>query len=114
MTAGMCPIDGTPLPPSATGRPPTYCSVGCRRTAEYELRRLDRRLGSLEVQRDTIQVRLDRYAVMPPQGTAVVATEGLALASVEAAIVRATDRLRELLAGGDGPREPNTADEAPP
>lgn len=30
---------GEPLTAPDTGRPPTYCSTTCRRSAEYELRR---------------------------------------------------------------------------
>jgi predicted nucleic acid-binding Zn ribbon protein len=32
----------------ATGRPRRFCSVGCKRSAEYERRRLDRRLVWME------------------------------------------------------------------
>lgn len=38
-----------PLPVrSGTGRPAVYCGETCRRLAEYEIRRLDRRLGRYE------------------------------------------------------------------
>lgn len=33
---------------SGKGRPPTYCSKFCRRVAEYEIRRIQRRLIKLE------------------------------------------------------------------
>lgn len=40
---------GGPLPaPAGTGRPRRFCSTGCRRGAEYELRRLQRHLERLE------------------------------------------------------------------
>lgn len=39
---------GTDLPPHGKGRPPTYCSQGCRRSTEYELRRIQRHLEALE------------------------------------------------------------------
>lgn len=32
----------------STGRPPRYCGEGCRRSSEYEIRRLVRRLEALE------------------------------------------------------------------
>jgi hypothetical protein len=38
------------LPPKATGRPPTYCSQRCRRASEFEIRRIDKRIGDLETQ----------------------------------------------------------------
>ncbi|MCB1995336.1 MAG: hypothetical protein H6933_04805 [Burkholderiaceae bacterium] len=42
---------GTPLAEhTGPGRPPTYCSTVCRRLVEYEIRRLDRRLGDYEFQ----------------------------------------------------------------
>lgn len=37
-------------PASGPGRPPTYCGTVCRRLVEYEIRRLDRRLGNYEFQ----------------------------------------------------------------
>ncbi len=43
-----CRICGGPLPVGTTGRPRTYCGTPCRRSAELEIRRLDRRLGDLE------------------------------------------------------------------
>ncbi len=51
-----CPIDGNTLTRPATGRPSLYCSVACRRVAEAELRRLDRRLASLEAERDKVSL----------------------------------------------------------
>ncbi len=41
---------GSPLTKSATGRPPRYCSVACRRAAEYERKRIQRHLERLEIQ----------------------------------------------------------------
>lgn len=32
------------------GRPPAYCGVTCRRLAEYEIRRLDRRIAVYELE----------------------------------------------------------------
>jgi hypothetical protein len=39
---------GTPLSKPPTGRPPSYCSRTCRRAAEFEIRRCERRLERLE------------------------------------------------------------------
>jgi len=38
------PIEGTGKP----GRPRSYCSVGCRRAAEREIRRADRAIEAME------------------------------------------------------------------
>ncbi|MDB5637759.1 MAG: hypothetical protein JWP51_2667 [Bradyrhizobium sp.] len=47
-TCALCPRI---LPPSkATGRPATFCSIRCRRASEYEIRRIDKRIGDLETQ----------------------------------------------------------------
>jgi len=45
---------GAPLTSPPTGRPPRYCSVGCRRAAEYELRRIQRHLERLERQSEWV------------------------------------------------------------
>jgi hypothetical protein len=43
---------GRPLKaPSGAGRPPSYCSVACRRSAELEVRRLQKHLERLEQER---------------------------------------------------------------
>jgi len=39
---------GAELQKPKTGRHPSYCSVGCRRSAEYEITRLNRRIDSFE------------------------------------------------------------------
>lgn len=47
-TCAMCPRI---LPPrKTTGRPAIYCSQRCRRACEFEIRRIDKRLGDLETQ----------------------------------------------------------------
>jgi hypothetical protein len=38
------------IPAAGPGRPPTYCGESCRRLVEYEIRRLDRRLGAYELE----------------------------------------------------------------
>lgn len=48
----VCVKCGKPLEePSGAGRAPRYCSVACRRAAEFELRRIQRHLERLEQQR---------------------------------------------------------------
>ena len=53
MVEKFCLKCRTPLTPTAVGRPPSYCSTGCRRAAEYELRRIQRHLERLEAQRES-------------------------------------------------------------
>ena len=44
-----CKVCGAELlEPKATGRPPTYCSTGCRRAAEYDVRRCNDVITQLE------------------------------------------------------------------
>ena len=50
----LCPICRAPIVQPATGRPRRYCSEACRRVAEHERRRLDRRLLALESERDRL------------------------------------------------------------
>lgn len=45
----ICAKCGAPLDkPSGAGRPRRFCSSGCKRAAEHEVRRLNRRLEHLE------------------------------------------------------------------
>jgi hypothetical protein len=53
MAEKRCGKCETPLKPTGVGRSPTYCSTGCRRAAEYELRRIQRHLERLEAQRES-------------------------------------------------------------
>ena len=75
---------GKPLEAVATGRPKTYCSVGCRRAAEREIGRLNARLDQLENM--ALSARLGRG--MPTAGE---------VERINAEITRAEQRLRELL-----------------
>jgi len=45
-----CKICQKPLSEKKRGRPPVYCGTACRRAAEYEIKRVDNRLGELEKQ----------------------------------------------------------------
>jgi hypothetical protein len=88
-----CPIDARPLIRPPTGRPPTFCSVACRRVAEAELRRVDRRLAGLEVDLDAADLDIASETYGP--GAKAVHKRRAAL---EAAIVTATARQRLLYA----------------
>ena len=52
MAEQFCLKCRTPIKPVGVGRPPSYCSTGCRRAAEYELRRIQRHLERLEARRE--------------------------------------------------------------
>ena len=52
MAEKFCSKCRTPIKPVGVGRPPSYCSTGCRRAAEYELRRIQRHLERLEARRE--------------------------------------------------------------
>jgi hypothetical protein len=43
-----CAACKTPIDQAATGRPRKFCSEGCRRSADLEVRRLDRQLDVAE------------------------------------------------------------------
>jgi len=85
-----CPIDGKALTRPASGRPPVYCSSACRRVAEAELRRLDRRLASLESERDAFAVSIAAW------GIAGSPSSKRQVAAIETAIAKATARQRQL------------------
>ncbi len=46
----ICLKCGGTVSKSKNGRPPVYCGPSCRRSAEFEIRRLDRRIARLEDQ----------------------------------------------------------------
>ncbi len=43
-----CAKCGGEIPEQEIGRPKIYCSTGCRRAAEFEIRRINSTLGKLE------------------------------------------------------------------
>jgi hypothetical protein len=51
-----CVKCGNPLEKPKTGRPPSYCSSACRRSAEYELRRLQKHIEKLETRKIELSV----------------------------------------------------------
>jgi hypothetical protein len=78
----------------ATGRPRRFCSDACRVAANYEIRRLNVRLQSLET--DASRLRYE-----PDHGVKdwVGRTHAQHLAAAEAEIADAEARLRQLLEG---------------
>jgi hypothetical protein len=91
-----CPKCNTPLPSyQGRGRPPSYCSVGCRRAAEFELRRINNRLERLEDELDS--AKHDRWRLHDCLGR----SQDERVRDIEKAIADAELRLRALL-GGEG------------
>jgi hypothetical protein len=57
MMTRHCPRCGRGLRTvSGSGRPAIYCSQGCRRAAEFEIRRVNERLASLETRLSELRV----------------------------------------------------------
>ncbi len=81
-----CMKCGSPLPAAAaTGRPAVYCSAGCRRAAELEIKRLQTRLINMEAKASNVRLGYG----LPGRGD---------LERITAEIDLAESRLRELLA----------------
>jgi hypothetical protein len=81
------PLDHTP---GTNGRPPSYCGEACRRLAEYEIRRINRRLEQLEASLSNLRINgFDHF-----------------MEKTQAEIALQEARLRALLegAGDDGSR----------
>ena len=87
-----CRKCGTALKRPKTGRPPVWCSTACRRSAEYEIKRVNRRLEALESQ-------LDRLVADGDIGLRYLGgrTHKQQKAGVQTAINRNEERLRALL-----------------
>lgn len=65
---------GAPLETgSGKGRPKAYCSTACRRSAEYEIRRVDQRLAALEL--DAQNIRLGRMMILSGRETEKIEVE---------------------------------------
>ncbi len=56
MVEKVCKSCGLSLPVNKAGRPSEYCSTGCRRAAEFEIRRVNRRLESLETSLSSMRI----------------------------------------------------------
>jgi hypothetical protein len=55
----ICRVCGATLEPAGIGRPPRYCSITCRRSAEYELKRTNRHLERVEWEIEGCRQQLD-------------------------------------------------------
>lgn len=82
-----CAKCGRPVVSSGVGRPRAYCSEGCRRAAEYELRRVERALEKVEA--ELTWCRINSNPRTDPQ-----------VPKYEAERVRLESRLSELLTAG--------------
>ena len=92
MTCVKC---GKPLPErSGPGRPQLYCSPGCRRSAEHEVRRAERALERTEV-----ILRRHRTSVRRAAFLCCMGATDEHVGALDAERVRLEDRLRLLLAG---------------
>ncbi|MFZ2171445.1 MAG: hypothetical protein WAW61_17625 [Methylococcaceae bacterium] len=83
-------------PASTTGRPPDYCSHACRKSAEYEITRINKRLGGLED--DLVAEK------MHPNDKSVNCYGQKSqerIAALENAIVESESRLKKLLSAKD-------------
>lgn len=60
-----CRMCGQILAAPATGRPPDYCGTACRRSAEYAIKRQDRRIERLTDSLDGARLAM---AVHDPDG----------------------------------------------
>lgn len=91
-----CPA---PVPQAGRGRPRDYCSTGCKRAAEFEVRRITRRLERLEDDRSELRLNLDGggKAAEKYSGPYQTAAFSRQLAAVEREIAATEDRLRTLL-----------------
>jgi len=87
-----CKKCGTAMEPPETGRPPTFCSVPCRRAAEYEITRINRHLERLESERIRLNVT-DRSGIKDCLGRSNV----VALADTQRNIAELETRLLLLL-----------------
>jgi hypothetical protein len=83
---------------TGAGRPPWYCSVGCRRSAEYELRRAQTAVEAVE---KDIRRHREHVAIEPVYGLDCCGRRSDAvarhLAFLEEERVRLEARMRELL-----------------
>ena len=96
-----CKKCGAELRIPTTGRPPTYCGVACRRSAEFEIRRINKRLETYETERD----HLRELAKLPHTPRYFDGRDvKRRLEDIETTIANTEERLRSLL--NDGSEEP--------
>ena len=82
--------------PRGSGRAPLYCSTGCRRAAEFELRRLQNRLEAAEAEVLRRRRLLDGYGPYEPEDDDHVDLDWWV-----AEVDRLEARMRELLEVGE-------------
>jgi hypothetical protein len=70
-----------------TGRPPPYCSVGCRRMIQHKIRRINKTISRLE--ESAAYYRFDGRVILP--------ADAAQAEFIAAELVKARARLRELL-----------------
>jgi hypothetical protein len=95
----VCKKCGAPVQHPPTGRPKAYCSVSCRRLAEFEIRRLTRALDNLEQRRLAIENESEFVRELKdwPNGH----THNERLEDVKRSIQETAARLKKLLADGE-------------
>jgi len=96
MNPKACRYCGLAVTKPRTGRPPVYCSAGCRRAIEYDVRRISRRLESLERKRDELEVEKAIQEV-ESRGPWELRRQALVAETVTRQLQRDRDRLRLLL-----------------
>jgi hypothetical protein len=89
-----CRVCGTGIEATGKGRPAVYCGTGCRRMAEYDVRRINNTITELE--REARSLRNPATLKLP--------TDEAHAAFLAAEIAAARGRLRELLADDTLPR----------
>lgn len=77
---------------ATTGRPKQYCSVACRRMAEREIKRFEKRIAELEED-------LMRYRCLDPSTMLAGGRVLEVIARHEAELKKQNDRFRLLLSG---------------
>ena len=87
MDAPVCKACKAAITLPKTGRPPPYCSVGCRRTSQHEIRRVNKTISRLE--ESAGYYRFDGRVVLPDDAAQAD--------FIAAELVKARARLRELL-----------------
>ncbi len=94
-----CRVCGRELVVPAAGRPPMYCSTGCRRSVEYEITRANRRDERLSLDLDRLDRQSAQYEAHPPigYGTAFLDNHWAERAATAAQLADAEARIRHLL-----------------
>ena len=98
VTRLRCLVCHRPIDRPQTGRPPSYCGESCRRLAEFEIRRVDRRLSKLE---DLASDARIQAATAPTESVRDLHARYLDACSAESD--RLLARLRDLFEGGEAP-----------